>query len=259
MIPFTKSKQLIVASKDAKTVKGEKLNILTGVMYFAPSDVSTFQVCPKASAGCKAACLYTAGHGRFNNVQQGRINKTLWFFQERDTFMAQLVKDVLRIENKAIKLGKIPAIRLNGTSDIAWEKIKVMRDGTEFRNIMLAFPNIQFYDYTKIIGRKSAIALPNYHLTFSLAEDNDSEALQAIKSGYNVAVVMNLKKTAEKPSNWSGFPVINGDDTDVRFLDAKGGHIVALTAKGDALKDTSGFVRDSKSGFKIPKMELKIA
>ena len=260
MIPFTKSKQLIVDGRDTKTTKGAKLNVVTGIMYLAPADISSFQVCPKASAGCKAACLYTSGHGRFNNVQQGRINKTLWFFQERPTFMAKIVTDVARIERKAKRLGKVPAIRLNGTSDIAWEKFKVVKDGIEYKNIMLAYPDVQFYDYTKIIGRKSAIALPNYHLTFSLAEDNDDDALKAIEQGYNVAVVLNIKPTENKPNSWGGYPVIDGDDTDVRFNDPKGGHIIALSAKGDARKDTSGFVRTLNGGFNVkPMLELNIA
>lgn len=257
MKPFKKSANLLTIGNDAKTVKGKKVGVLTGILYLAPANISTFQVCPKASDGCKAACLYSAGRGKFNNVQTARINKTLWFFQERETFMERLVKNIESLVRKAAKQDLIPAVRLNGTSDIVWEKFKVIRDGVEYRNIMVAFPDIQFYDYTKIIGRKSAIALPNYHLTFSLAENNDSDALTAINQGYNVAVVLRVKRSDVKPSEWSGFPVIDGDETDVRFFDEKGGHIVALTAKGDALKDTSGFVRNIDSNFN--NLTLRIA
>jgi hypothetical protein len=126
-----------------------------------------------------------------------------------------------------------------------WEKDRVTVDGVNHRNLMVAFPDLQFYDYTKIRGRKSAIALPNYHLTFSLAEDNDTDAFMAIREGYNVAVVMNLRKKDAKPSQWMGFPVVDGDTSDVRFFDPNGGAIVALTAKGKARYDTSGFVRDA--------------
>lgn len=235
---------LLSVSTDAKTVKGEKLGILTGVLYLAPSDVSGFQVCPKASEGCKAACLYSAGRGKFTNVQESRIRKTLEFFNNRDAFMAQLFKDIKALERKAAKNGLTPAVRLNGTSDIPWEKIKVTdTDGITHRNLMVAFPHIQFYDYTKIPGRKAAIALDNYHLTLSLAEDNDQDAFTAIEEGYNVAVVLDLKRTEPKPETWNGYPVIDGDESDVRFLDPKGGHVVALHAKGDARKDTTGFVR----------------
>lgn len=240
-----KRNSLLTVSSDTKTIKGEKVGILTGVLYLAPADVSGFQVCPKASAGCKAACLYSAGRGRFSTTQEARINRTRWFFEDRDSFMAVIVKDIQRLVRKASKLGMQPAVRLNGTSDIAWEKVYATVDGKQYRNVMKAFPTVQFYDYTKIRGRKSAIALPNYHLTFSLAEDNDGDAAIALQEGYNVAVVLDLKKTDPKPSVWNGAPVVDGDVNDVRFFDPNGGHIVALYAKGDARKDTSGFVRNA--------------
>ncbi len=115
---------------------------------------------------------------------------------------------------------------------------------------MEAFSNIQYYDYSKCLGRKTALATPNYHLTFSLAENNDNDARLALKQGYNLAVVFNLKKKDAKPTEWSGYPVVDGDDSDVRFFDPKGGHIVALTAKGRARKDTIGFVRNVNSTLK---------
>ena len=244
-----RTKNLLSVGADAKTVKGLKKGILTGVMYLAPHNISGHQVCPKASEGCKAACLYTSGHGRYSNTQIARINKTKWFFEDRESFMATLVKNVESLIRKAEKNGLTPAIRLNGTSDIAWEKIACVRNGVRHASIMEAFPDIQWYDYTKILGRSKAINLPNYHLTFSLAENNDSDAVKALAQGYNVAVVMRLGRDDEKPNTWGGFPVIDGDETDVRFLDPKGGTVVALFAKGDAKKDDSGFVRHPDGGF----------
>jgi len=98
------------------------------------------------------------------------------------------------------------------------------------------------------LGRKKALGLPNYHLTFSMAESNDDDCVDALVEGYNVAVVMALGKSDAKPVSWFGYPVVNGDENDLRFLDPDGGHIVALFAKGDAKGDTSGFVR---SPFRI--------
>lgn len=254
-----KSKNLIAVSADTKTVKGNKQGVLTGIMYFAPHNISGNQVCPKASPQCIEACLYTAGRGVYTQVQQGRINKTVWFFKERDTFMVRLVENIESLVKKANKNKMIPAVRLNGTSDIAWEKMAVVRGGKAFRNLMEAFPNIMFYDYTKILGRKYALTLPNYHLTFSLSENNDVEALQALEEGYNVAVVMNLKKGQDKPETWGGFPVIDGDETDIRFRDAKGGHIVALTAKGSAKTQTvGGFVREWQGGFQRQAIDIAL-
>lgn len=243
---------LLAIGSDAKTVKGEKYNILTGILYLAPYDVSGYQVCPKASAGCAAACLYSAGRGVYQNVQNGRIRKTKLFFENRPEFLTTLVKNIEALVRKAKREDMLPAVRLNGTSDIAWEKIKLIRNGVIYRNVMEAFPDVEFYDYTKILGRKAAIALPNYSLTFSLAEDNDADAVAALEQGYNVAVVMEQgRKKAPKPAQWGGYPVIDGDESDLRFLDEKGGHIIALAAKGKARKDTTGFVRDVDGGFNV--------
>lgn len=239
--------KLLSVSTDAKTVKGEKQGVLTGILYLAPHTVSGYQVCPSATAGCAAACLYTAGRAKmFNKIQQARIRKTVEFFTNRQEFLSQIVKDIEALDRKAERANMTAAVRLNGTSDIAWEKFSVVRNGVTYRNIMAAFPYVEFYCYTKILGRKPP---SNYHLTFSLSESNDDKALKALESGYNVAVVMNLKRNDVKPKEWGGYPVIDGDVSDVRFQDPKGGYIVALSAKGDAVGDTSGFVRCPHGGF----------
>lgn len=255
---FERSAKLLSVSADAKTVKGEAAGVLTGVLYLAPAKLSGYQVCPNATAGCEAACLYTAGQGIYSNVQRSRLNRTRWFFEDRASFMEVLVEDIKRLVRKAEKQGMVPAVRLNGTSDIAWEKMAVVVDGVLYRNLMDAFASVQFYDYTKILGRKLALATPNYHLTFSLAENNDVFAVKALSEGYNVAVVMRTKRKEAKPAVWGGYPVVDGDVDDVRFHDPKGGHIIALFAKGTAVKDTSGFVRDATAGFNTPQ-SLKLA
>jgi hypothetical protein len=240
---FKKVQKLLSVNADTKTMKGLKENVLTGILYLAPANISGYQVCPKASEGCKAACLYISGHGRYKNVQNSRINKTKWFFEDRKGFLDKLVEDVAKLERKAKREGMIPAVRLNGTSDIAWEKFRVLYNGKAYRNIMEAFPNVQFYDYTKILGREKALKTSNYNLTFSLSESNDVEALKALDQGYNLAVVMKLKRKDKKPERWSGYPVIDGDVNDIRFNE-KHGNIIALFPKGNAIYDKSGFVRN---------------
>jgi hypothetical protein len=135
----------------------------------------------------------------------------------------------------------VPVFRLNGTSDLAWEKYEVVRNGQLFRNIFTAFPEVQFYDYTKILGRKTK-EYSNYQLTFSAADGNDSDVLKALNEGLNVAVVFGIKKTLPMPVDYLSRPVFNGDESDLRFLDPKG-VIVGLYAKGKAKKDTTGFVK----------------
>jgi len=235
-IPTTNNgiKTMKLLSKNAKTEKSLKLNVLTFALQLAPSDLSGHNVCPKASNGCRLTCLYYAGKGAFSNVQKARINRTLQFFDNREQFMLDLVQDVQSGIKKAKKLGFIPSFRLNTLSDLPFEKFRVTVNGIEYRNIMDAFPDIQFYDYTAIPNRKVP---SNYHLTFSRKEDNQADVERAIENGYNVSVV--FKKTL--PETYMGLPVIDGDQTDVRYLDPKG-VIVGLKAKGKARKDTSGFV-----------------
>jgi hypothetical protein len=221
----------LLGYSNAKTIKGEKLNVYTGILYLAPAKLSGKEVCPKRSAGCTIACLYTAGMGGFSNVQKARIAKTKLFFDNRDLFLAMLRKELKAHLVKAKKLQMIPAIRLNGTSDIEWTRFGFMEE----------FPEIQFYDYTKVLSRLTRKIPLNYNLTFSKSESNLNDCSDALTLGANVAVVFNTKKGETLPSTWSGYPVIDGDETDTRFIDAKG-VIVGLRAKGEAKKDTTGFV-----------------
>jgi len=226
---------------NTKTAKGEASGYLTGILHLAPGDIAGAQVCPKASEGCLAACLNTAGRGRFDKIQQARINKTRWLFDDRSGFMAALVKSITATVRKAQREGLTPTIRLNGTSDLPWEKFKCVRDGVEYRSPMHAFPEVQFYDYTKIPARAIKWAegrMPsNYHVTFSASEDNESACRMVSMAGGNVAVVFD-----QIPGDWYGRKVVNGDETDLRFLDPAG-VVVGLKAKGEAKHDNSGFVR----------------
>jgi len=224
----------LLGTANTKTMKGEKLGYHTYIMHLAPSTLSGYQVCPSASAGCSFACLNLSGMGRFSNVQAARIAKTKWFFEDRAAFMAQLVKEIEAAIRKSTKLGFTPAFRLNGTSDIRWEIYPVIRNGIQYRNVMEAFPTTQFYDYTKIANRRDIPA--NYHLTFSRSEVNEVEALSVISMGTNVAVVFDTL-----PDTWHGWKVIDGTETDLRFLD-ESRVVVGLVANGKAKRDASGFV-----------------
>ena len=237
------SKNLLAIDTNAKTVKGQKYGYMTGILYMAPSTISGHNTCPMATiAGCEKACLYSAGRGAFNSVQQSRINKAKWFFDDRATFMAQLVKDVERLALKAANAGKVPLVRLNGTSDIRWESIPVIRDGITYANIMLAFPGVQFYDYTKISNRKGFPS--NYDLTFSYSGVPAYQKFveQAKANGMRIAVVFRDRKGI--PATFMGMECVDGDDSDIRHLDPQG-VVVALYAKGKAKTDSSGFVVDN--------------
>ena len=221
-----------------KLLKGLKKGYLSSVLHLAPANLSGKEVCPKRTKGCTNACLNTAGRGGIfkkgettNVIQQARIRKTKQFFENRQAFLNELTVEIVKTVKKAEKLGLIPVFRLNGTSDLSWEKYEVCNG----KNIFQMFPEVQFYDYTKVLGRKVS-HIPNYHLTFSKADGNDMDVRLAASNGMNIAAVFH-----KLPEKYIGRPVINGDDTDLRFLDPKG-VIVGLKAKGKAKKDTSGFV-----------------
>jgi hypothetical protein len=240
-------KPLLGFDTNAKTVKGEQLGFLTGILYLAPSDISGFNVCPMAKiAQCENACLYTAGRGAFTSIQNARIAKTQYFFNDRQDFMLNLVKDIEKGIKQASKAGLTLLIRLNGTSDIKWENIhfdyEFMHGKIRSITIFDLFPEIQFYDYTKIPNRSD---IPkNYDLTFSYSGviEYQKYAKKAISNNMRIATV--FRSVKDIPHNFLGLPVVSGDNSDIRHLDPQG-HIVALYAKGKAKTDKSGFVIDT--------------
>ena len=192
------------------------------------------KICPYQDiAKCKEACLNTAGLGGvYPSIQKARQKKTELFLNDRDQFMQVLIKDIHTFLRACKRKDKLPAIRLNGTSDIQWEKIDI-----EGQNIFEMFPQIQFYDYTKIPTRK-VDNIPNYHLTWSYSEANEKYAKMFDKVPNNKAVVF---KNKILPTMFKGLKVIDGDTHDMRFLD-KPNSVVGLKAKGKARQDKSGFV-----------------
>ena len=248
------SYKLLGVGTNAKTVKGDGSEYLTAILYMTPWKVMVegkqYNSCPMAEqANCVDACLYTAGRGAFNNVQAARMRKTEWFYRDREGFMDQLVQDIRKFEAYCVKRGIQPCVRLNGTTDIRWETIHVSNveiDGINYaedgKNVFDWFPNVQFYDYTKISNRKTK-GIFNYHLTWSYSGANTDYAAKlqdALDNGMNAAVV--FRKEYKQPK-WRGINVTDGDKDDLRFLDPSNS-IVALYAKGKAKKDTTGFVVD---------------
>jgi hypothetical protein len=260
-------------------MKGTEQGYLTSILHLAPANLSGYNVCPSASEGCRSACLNTAGRGGMikvgettNTIQQSRIRKTQYFFENRSAFLTQLAKEIRSAIRLAESHNLIPVFRLNGTSDIRWENYGIIEQ----------FPNHTFYDYTKLPNRRN---LPsNYHLTFSRSESNEHYVPLAFDNGMNVAVVFrkdgakvkriytlaeqlaNKEKRERQlanrdpnrpkkpytprkvdlswvPSTFYGKNVFHGDNSDLRFLDPKNS-VVALLAKGEAKYDVSGFIVD---------------
>ena len=224
----------LLSTANPKIQKGTKMGYLSFILHLAPATLSGRETCPKRTVGCTAACLNTAGRGGMfkrgentNMIQKARIRKTEYFFNERDAFMLDLYKDIQKAIRFAEKQDLIPVFRLNGTSDLSWEKYTV---GSTDMNLFQLFPTVQFYDYTKVLGRKVSQYF-NYHLTFSKADGNDSDVAEALLQGMSVVAVYDAIP--------AGVP--SADETDLRFLDPKG-IMLGLKAKGRAKKDYSGFV-----------------
>lgn len=221
---------------NTKTSKGESLGWKTYGIHLAPHKLSGRNVCPHASTGCALACLNTAGRGIMASVQAARIAKTRLFWDEREAFMCQLFAEVEGAIASASRAGMRPCFRLNLTSDIEWSMIRY-----KGRTVFAAFPGVQFYDYTKNPARMGKFLrgeLPaNYHLTFSRSECNDADVSRIMAQGGNVAVVFR----GALPARWRRRRVVDGDVSDLRFLDPRG-VVVGLVEKGLAKRDASGFV-----------------
>jgi len=239
---YSKSKNLL-STNNSKTIKGEKLGYMTYILYLAPHTQNSkgINICSHASKGCAKACLFGSGAARFDNVQLGKTNKTEWYLDNRQEFLEKLDKEISVIKNKAKHKDTdnvlIPTIRLNGTSDIPFEKFKI-RDN---KNIFELHSDIQFYDYTKNHLRFQKVLPTNYHLTFSMSEDNKEKSFELLSKGFNVAMVFGIKNESQLPYEYQGHKVINGDKDDLRFLDDKnvivGLKYKLLTGKGSKGKN----------------------
>ena len=231
--------QTILTAGNTKIVKGEKLGYLTKGIHFSPADKSGHEACNWRSKGCTKVCLDTAGRGQMQPIQDARIKKTKRFFEDRISFMAQLVEEIGKAIKSAVKKEMTACFRPNLTSDLTWEDIV---DGNG-KTLMETYPETQYYDYTKGFGRMAKFLngdFPsNYHLTFSRSETNETLCDMVLQMGGNVAVVFR----GQLPATWKGFEVVNGDANDLRFLD-KQGVVVGLIEKGLAKKDETGFVQE---------------
>ena len=229
--------KLLSIGTSPKTIKSDNAQdaYITGIMYMRPN----INICPmSALAACMDPCLNTSGRGAMNMIQEAHQRKTDLFEADPIAFIDQLVNDTIKALRKADKLGKKLAIRLNGTSDLAFENLP----GSDGLTLMARFPQVTWYDYTKLPGRKVP---SNYHLTVSYSGANPAYAAKVLKTSHNIAVVFDTKKGDSLPAEFNGRQVIDGDLTDLRFLDPVN-VVIGLRAKGKARHDTtSGFVVSS--------------
>jgi len=247
---------VVTIGADAKTSKGAKLNVRTAICYMAPHTLSGYQMCPMAEvAQCHKDCLNLAGRGQMQSVQLSRLRRTLVFKQNPEFFYDMLFRQLEAHCKACVRDGVIPAYRPNGTSDVRWE---LSGRWWEMMEYLISKYGLRVYDYTKIPNRW----VPEwYDLTFSYSGSPffTPHVEYAVNTGFNVevgvkgralrrmAVVFRTREMVQKllddNGTFYGLPVVDGDDTDVRFLDPNG-VVVALYAKGQAKHDKTGFVVD---------------
>lgn len=228
----------ILGEASAKTIKGQKLNYLTGILYLVPDH----ELCPLAElAGCMAGCLKSAGRGAFDSVQRARAEKTRFFREHRQAFMLSLCADVWTLAQRAARIGMQPLVRPNGTSDIPFENIIVEVYG---KTIFQLFPDVMFYDYTKHPSRNlDGKTAGNYDLTYSFSALTPKPiSIKGLTNPHNRRTAVVFHRREDIPQSFRGWSVVDGDDTDVRHIEPSG-VVVALYAKGKARTETNAFVQ----------------
>lgn len=258
--PDTGKPWAILDVGNAKTWKGTKFDYLTGVLYLAPANRAdpARTVCPWAKR-CIRPCLTESGFGSQVSVKDARIRKTLFFLNRRKEFVALLHEAIKGLVDTAAANGLRPALRLNGTSDIAWESIEGGILAKDFGDRLIRYeyskgPNRVSdwlhgtpssnpdWPYARSNGAGAFRDVRNYALVFSLGGKHDDQIPALLKRGANVAAAWKSKKMM--PAMSSGFvvpgggtikfdkeyPVIDGDSTDLRFADPSPA-IVGLSAK----------------------------
>lgn len=228
----------------AKIAKGEKINMATYAIYFAPYKLSGYNVCSKATIECIMGCLNTSGRVKMdakNIIVTARTNRTIAFYEQREKFMNLLIAEISRYKKWAASKGMDFSVRLNGTSDLSPEIFKAFG-----QNVLELFPDVQFYDYTKVANRvRLTEKYKNYHLTFSYTGANWNESEMALKNGVNTAVIFDVKRGKALPETFNGYKVIDGDISDYRPYDEKG-VIVGLRWKHIANRANNDAIRASK-------------
>lgn len=229
----------------SKIMKNQKVSHnYTYVIYLAPASTSGYNICSHSTPECRIGCLATSGRAGMEllsgntRTQNARIKKSKLFSENTQYFMAWVIAEIGMYQRKAIRDGYDFSVRLNGTSDICYNSIKI-----NGKTIFEIFPDTNFYDYTKS-NLKFENKPNNYHLTFSYTGRNWLQCEVLLKQEFNVAMVFNVKNGNELPTMFNGYEVIDGDLTDARFLDKKG-VIVGLKFKRIADKEAQKTVINS--------------
>jgi hypothetical protein len=236
----------LFARESVKGLKGEEYGYLNCIQYLIHNKEGEAHgvknMCAFATKGCSSMCFGNVK--RLKMIEGIKIKRSLLLQNDPDLYLAFYVNEVIRLKNYA-KMKKMKLVlRLNGTSDKDFTKM----------GLYSIFPDVQFCEYTKnpyLVKKYMNDELPrNLHLTLSRSEDNHDFALECLASGLiNVAIPF----SSNFPSEWEGYPVVSGDNHDLRFLDPTGGHVIALNFKGYSKQLKDGV----KSGFIVESVDKK--
>lgn len=203
-------------SATTKHKKSKEYGELTLSLYLAPAKTSGYETCPGRTAECTKLCLNESGMNTMTRKDKGdvindaRIAKTRLFFEHREFFMNWLIMEINTAKRKAERMTYKFSIRLNNTSDISPEDFHI--NGV---NILEMFPDVQFYEYTKVASRVDLMKkYNNYDVTFSYTGYNLKECQQMLLNKIRVAVVFK-----NVPKEWNGVKVVDGDAYDMRYKD----------------------------------------
>lgn len=210
-----------MVNNSTKHEKAFKYNEMVYTIYLAPAKSSGYEVCPGRTAECTLLCLNESGRNKMNTerevIRNSRIKKTRLFHEDHQFFVKWVFEEIKLARKKAEKLNYRFSVRLNNTSDISPEDFYILNEDGVRVNILEYFNDVQFYDYTKVPERLELTKkYSNYDLTFSFSGTNKFDCLQMLKNDVRVSVVF---KTV--PETFWGYPVVNGDNYDMRYLDPK--------------------------------------
>ena len=209
----------VLSSPDAniKLAKGQAMGWLTTGLSLAPASLAGVgTVCPHSTPQCRAFCVAGSGNAiAFSNVTEARIRLTHKLHAHPLAFVRVLLEDLETYASAARSQGMRLAARLNVFSDLQWEDIAPVL--FEVAQVL----KVPLYDYTKIPNR---VTSPGYQLTLSHSEINNlaDRVPELCGSGYNVAIPFAVNRGDPLPARYRGIRVVDGDASDLRFLDPRG-------------------------------------
>lgn len=228
-------------------------------------------LCAMASAGCVEACNgLWAGMNVTTSTRFALIGRARLYLEFRALFLRKLSTELARFESLCIRTGRIPAVRLNVSTDIPWEKVAPQ--------IFAERSKTRFYDYSAYSPESRGVLPPNYQLCHSWKEHSTFSYVESvISAGRNIVVPFDsayaparhlfgaLPESVVFVDRLTGRELtvrtVNGDRHDIRLRDTDGaGVVVALHGKSGRGRVSaaveSGFMRHHEEGAKLRKVTV---